>query len=252
MKTRIVAYCRTSTENQKEDDTISIQKDAIKNYCLQNEYRLAGVFSDNGVSGSRELENRPGLSKLFLYLEAHPKVKTVIVWKLDRLARSVYMSEMLLHKLSEMSVSVVSITEGNLNNETDPFRKSFRQFLSIFAELEREFIKSRLTSGRMKKAKKGGYSGGKIPYGYKLDRKTRKLVIKESEAAAVRLIHALSKKRKSSREIAAEMSRRGILTRTGKTEWHSDTINGILKNGIYTGQYSYKDHKTCVPELKII
>lgn len=252
MKTRIVGYCRTSTENQKEDDTISIQKEEIKNYCLGTKLKLVKIFSDNGVSGSKELENRPGLSRLFHYLESHPKVKIILVWKLDRLARSVYMSEMLLHKISEMGVSVLSITEGNLNNEKDPFRKSFRQFLSIFAELEREFIKARLTSGRIKKAKEGGYCGGKIPYGYKLDKRTRKLVINKAEAETVRLIYSLSNKGKSSHKIAVEISRMGILTRTGKALWHSDTICGILKNHIYTGQYSYKGHTTYNAELKII
>jgi len=64
---KIIAYCRVSTDNQKEEGTIELQVEAIKDYCKSRDLELVEIFKDEGVSGG--LENRPALADLFSFLE---------------------------------------------------------------------------------------------------------------------------------------------------------------------------------------
>ncbi len=152
---KLVGYCRVSTENQKEEGTIEIQKSALSQYEAQNGHELVTVFCDEGVSGG--LEDRPALSELFFYLEEHPEAEGVLIYKLDRLARDLYIQEHLIKKLESLDKKLLSIKEPNLES-TDPMRKAFRQFMGIVAELEKAFITMRLSGGRVNKARKGGYA----------------------------------------------------------------------------------------------
>jgi site-specific DNA recombinase len=79
---KFVGYCRVSTENQKEDDTIKIQREALTRYAESNNYNLIQIFSDNGISGARDLDNRPGLSQMFDYLESEADICGVLIFKL--------------------------------------------------------------------------------------------------------------------------------------------------------------------------
>ena len=160
---KLIGYCRVSTENQKEEGTIEIQKSALAEYAINNGFELVHVFCDDGVSGG--LEDRPGLSELFSYLEEHPEVDGVLIYKLDRLARDLYIQEHLIKKMEGLHKTLVSIKEPNLDS-SDPMRKAFRQFMGIVSELEKAFITMRLKDGRRRKAQKGGYAGGSTAFGY--------------------------------------------------------------------------------------
>ena len=93
---KVIAYCRVSTDNQKEEGTIGLQVDAIKEYCQKNGFYLVDTYKDEGVSGG--LEDRPALASLFDFLEGDEGkgIEAVIVWKLDRLARDLYVQEHLI------------------------------------------------------------------------------------------------------------------------------------------------------------
>src|SRR3989338_417968 len=102
---------------------------------------------------------------MFSYLETKPRVKGVLIYKLDRLARDLYIQEHLIKKLEILQKSIFSVKEHGLDSK-DPMRKAFRQFMGIVSELEKAFITMRLSGGRLNKARKGGYSGGLVPLGY--------------------------------------------------------------------------------------
>ena len=91
---KFIGYCRVSTDNQKEEGTIEIQKEALLEHTRKNGFELVKVFSDEGISGG--LEDRPALSELFSYLEDHPEIDGVLIYKLDRLARDLYIQEHLI------------------------------------------------------------------------------------------------------------------------------------------------------------
>ena len=98
---KVVGYCRVSTDNQKEEGTIEIQEKSLKIYADKNgcELVLVNIFKDNGISGASELENRPELAKLFSYAEENKEIEGVLIFKLDRLARDIYIQEHLIKKL---------------------------------------------------------------------------------------------------------------------------------------------------------
>ena len=122
---RIVAYCRVSTDNQKEEGTINLQVDAIREYCQKKGFDLVDTFKDEGVSGG--LEDRPALVTFFNFLEGEEgkEIQAVIVWKLDRLARDLYIQEHLIQKLELLEKRLISTKEANIDS-SDPMRKAFR------------------------------------------------------------------------------------------------------------------------------
>ncbi len=244
---KIIGYCRISTDNQKEEGTIEIQQKALIEYAKVNRHELLEVFSDEGISGG--LENRPGLSELFDYLEEHPEVDGVLIFKLDRLARDLYIQEHLIKKLEELGKKLYSIKEPNLDSD-DPMRKAFRQFMGIVSELEKAFITMRLSEGRIHKAKKGGYAGGSTALGYKAIDK--ELSIDKNQAELVKnIFHMKRYKRMGLREIARELNKSGIPTARGG-KWYAGTVKYILNNSIYKGLMDYKDIRVKNPDLALL
>lgn len=243
----LIGYCRVSTDNQKEEGTIGLQREALKDHSEDRSYKLVRVFEDDGVSGG--LEHRPGLSALFDYLEENPRINGVIVYKLDRLARDLYIQEHLIKKLEGLDKSFYSIKEPNLDS-SDPMRKAFRQFMGIVSELEKAFITMRLSGGRISKAKKGGYAGGSTALGYKT--KGKELLIDPEEAKIVIKIFKLKRHKKMGlREIARELNRQKIPTARGG-KWYAGTVKYILENPIYKGIMEYKGIETEREDLNLI
>lgn len=247
---RAIGYCRVSTDNQKEEGTIEIQEIALREFAAANEYELVSVFKDNGVSGAKDLDNRPGLAELFNYVEDPANdVNCLVIYKLDRLARDLYIQEHLIKQLEKLNVILISTKEPDLNGN-DPMRKAFRQFMGIVSELEKSFITMRMSAGRAKKASKGGYAGGNVALGYKAHNK--ELKVDESSAETVKSIfHMKRYNRLSLNEIARELNRKGIPTARGG-KWYARTIKYILENPLYKGELSYKDNTVKRADLTLI
>jgi site-specific DNA recombinase len=246
---KVIAYCRVSTDNQKEEGTIRLQVDAIKEYCQKKGYELVSVFKDEGVSGG--LENRPALASLLNYLEGEEgkQIGAVIVWKLDRLARDLYIQEHLIKKLELLEKRLISTKEPDLDSN-DPMRKAFRQFMGIVAELEKAFITMRLSGGRIQKAKQGGYAGGGVALGYLT--KEKELQPTQAEVDTIKMIFALKKKnRLSINEIARRLQGEGYQTKRGGS-WYASTVAYILKNPIYKGFYEYKGFESQRDDLALL
>lgn len=243
----IVGYCRVSTDNQKEEGTIEIQERALAEYARENGYTLARVFCDEGVSGG--LEDRPGLAEMFAYLETHHDAGAVLIYKLDRFARDLYIQEHLIKKLEAFDVRLISIKENDLDG-ADPMRKAFRQFMGIVAELEKAFITMRLSGGRINKARAGGYAGGAPAFGY--TPREKELEIDASEAETVREIFRMKRRQRMSLGgIARELNGRQVPSARGG-KWYARTVKNILGNPIYRGKVSYRGEKAEREELAVI
>lgn len=231
---RLVGYCRVSTANQREEGTIEIQRRALDEYALAGGHELVAVYADEGVSGG--LENRPALADLLDYLGAQERpVDGVLVYKLDRLARDLYIQEHLIRKMEEAGARLISIKEPDLDG-ADPMRKAFRQFMGIVAELEKAFITMRMSAGRLNKARKGKHAGGGRPMGYAC--KDGDLVPDPASVAAVRLIFKMKRQRKGLREIARTLNDMNIPTARGG-RWTAPAVRYILRNPIYKGTLRY-------------
>jgi site-specific DNA recombinase len=243
---KVIGYARVSTEGQADRDTISIQREALNSYATGHAFDLCEIFSDKGISGG--LVDRPGLSELFDRLETAPDVKGVLIFKLDRLARDLYIQEHLIKKLEGMGKTLISIQDPDLDSK-DPMRKAFRQFMGVVAELEKSFITMRMSVGRIHKARKGGYAGGAPGMGYQV--KDGDLVIDEARANTVRQIFALKEKGLGLREIARVLNEMGIPTARGG-QWHAGTIKYVLGNRLYQGILSYKAETAARADLAIL
>src|SRR3989344_6733124 len=189
MSKQAIAYCRTSTESQKEKETIELQVQALNQFATKNEAEIVKWFKDDGVSGG--LESRPELIRLMDYLKENDEVGSVLIYKLDRLARDLFIQEGLIRKFAELNKQVVSTLEPDLNSN-DPFRKAFRQMLGVFSEFEKAMIGLRMKNGKYSAVAKGKWHGGSI-YGYDSD-KNGKLTINNYESEVVKRIFLMKKR----------------------------------------------------------
>lgn len=234
-KIKAVAYCRVSTDNQKDEGTIGLQVDAIAEYCKANNIELINTFSDEGVSGG--LEDRPALADLFDYLDEADDIKAVVIYKLDRLARDLIIQENLIKDFEKKAVKLISTKEQDLDSK-EPTRVFIRQVLGGVSQYEKGLITMRLSGGRARKARGGGYAGGCTALGY--DTKDKELIPNE-EAETIRTIFAYKRfKRLSINEIARRLTAEGYKTKRGG-KWHASTVKYILDNQLYKGVYQYTD-----------
>lgn len=241
----LVGYARVSTDNQKEEGTITIQHTHLAEYAKQHRQNLLEVFSDEAVSGAKELAHRPALAKLFDFLDHNPQTDGVLIYKLDRLARDLYVQEHIIRKLQEKELRIISIKEPDLDSK-DPMRKAFRQFSGLVSELERAFIAMRLHDGRMKKARAGGYAGGGRALGYRrnialdsMGKVTRKdISIDKASSETILTIFAMHQRGESLNGIARTLNRDKVPTARGG-KWYARTVKYILENQVYSGRLSY-------------
>lgn len=234
MTKQAIAYYPVSTDLQKEEGTIEVQKMKVREFATKNGYVITCEFSDDGVSGG--LAERPGLRQLLDSLTS-TEAKYILIYKLDRLARDLYIQEGLIKEFNKTSKELISTLEPDLDG-SDPFRKAFRQMLGVFSEFEKAMIALRLEGGRERKAKNGGWHGGRI-YGY--DNQDGNLIINEVESEVVNLIFGLRKKKQSYRRIAQELAALNKLTKRGNVIWRSSTVKKIASNPIYKkGLITYK------------
>ena len=184
--TRCAIYTRKSHEEGLEQDfnSLDAQREACEAYILSQKHEgwtcLLEMYDDGGISGAT-LE-RPALKRLIEDIEAD-RVDTVVVYKVDRLTRSLGDFAKIVEVFDRQGVSFVSITQ-QFNTTTSMGRLTLNMLLS-FAQFEREVTGERMFCDKIAASKKKGiWMGGNVPLGY--DAKDRKLVANEAEAETVR------------------------------------------------------------------
>jgi site-specific DNA recombinase len=243
---KVVAYIRVSTEEQvKNGQGLEIQREEIEKYVKQKGLTLVKIFEDAGVSGANDITRRKGLNELLEYVKENP-IDQVLVTKMDRLARDVFIQLWVEKELSVYDVNIVSINEDNLNGN-DYMTVAMRQMVAVFAQLEKNRITDRLIGGRRKKASKGVKASGNCPIGYKYQKnsqgKSIQVVIDEKTAPIVKNIFSLYLKGYSLKEIADKLNAEGFRTQRGNV-FTKKAIHDILKNDFYTGVVTFDGVKT--------
>jgi len=223
-----VAYMRCSGLGQVDGDTWDRQLAAITKYAKAQGMQLVDEFRDAGVSGTKDLENRPGLAALLDRVESNG-VRIVLVENATRLARDLMVSEVILQQLSDAGCKVIAADSGtDLTADTDdPTRRLIRQVLGAMAEFDRRVTVLKLRAARERIRRRAGRCEGRKPYG-----------TRPGEAAAIERIRALYRKphgheRRSLREIADILNAEGVPTRTGKP-WAKGTLHQIIGRGLKT------------------
>lgn len=227
-------YVRVSTQEQAtEGYSVDEQIERLKSYASAMNWIPCNVYVDAGCSGANT--DRPELQRLIADIKAHT-IDRVVVYKLDRLSRSQKDTlELIEDVMLRNGCDFVSMSEQF--DTGSPFGKAMIGMLAVFAQLEREQIKERLSLGKTGRAKDGRFhGGGYIPVGY--DYVDGELIINEYEAMQIREIHKLYQSGLSFSAIERECDRRGYHHKYGK--WRLKRIRDCLLNTLYLGDINYR------------
>ena len=181
-------YIRVSTDAQAEEGySIPAQVEKLEAYCVAKGWDNVETYIDGGYSGSNL--NRPQIQRLITDT-SKGKIKTVVVYKLDRLSRSQKDTLFLIEDVFiPNDVGFVSINENF--DTTTPFGRAMIGILSVFAQLERENIYLRTRMGMLERIKQGYWrGGGGVPFGYDYDRE-QGILVPNQDAETVRQIYRL-------------------------------------------------------------
>ncbi|MEO1610670.1 MAG: recombinase family protein [Pseudomonadota bacterium] len=237
-KLRCAVYTRKSSEEglEQEFNSLDAQREACEAYIASQRSEgwvlVRDRYDDGGISGGT-LE-RPGLQRLQEDIE-DGFVDVVVVYKIDRLSRSLADFARLIDVFDRNGVTFVSVTQS-FNTTTSMGRLTLNILLS-FAQFEREVTAERIRDKVAASRKKGMWMGGVPPYGYRVE--NRKLVVDDERAAHVRWIFARFIEIGSGTELARETAEQGIRTPKG-TRIDKKYLYRMLNNRAYIGEAVHK------------
>jgi DNA invertase Pin-like site-specific DNA recombinase len=245
---RSAIYTRVSTEHglEQEFNSLDNQREAAEAYIKSQAHEgwrcLPARYDDGGFSGGSM--DRPALQQLLADIQAR-RIDVVVVYKVDRLTRSLADFAKLVELFDAHGVSFVSVTQA-FNTTTSMGRLTLNVLLS-FAQFEREVTGERIRDKIAASKKKGIWMGGVVPLGYRAE--NRALHIVEEHAAVIRGIYASCLELGSIGAVKANLDRRRILvprrvdgagTELGGTPFSRGHIESILKNPVYAGRLGHK------------
>lgn len=237
----IAIYSRKSKFTGKGEsigNQIELCKEYIKRNYGETALQSILIYEDEGFSGGNV--NRPAFQRMISDAKAH-KFTTIVVYRLDRISRNINDFAGLIDELSRLNVSFVSVSE---QFDTDsPMGRAMMYIASVFSQLERETIAERIRDNMHELAKTGRWLGGVTPTGYQSEsvqsvtvdgkqKKAYKLTQIPEEVQIVQQIFSLFLETKSLTQIEAELMKRGILTKQGKS-FTRFSIKNILQNPVY-------------------
>jgi site-specific DNA recombinase len=245
---RCAIYTRKSSEEglEQEFNSLAAQREACEAFIRsqRNEgWVLARTRYDDGGFSGGNLE-RPALQGLLADLRAG-RIDIVVVYKVDRLTRSLTDFARLVEIFDAQGVSFVSVTQ-QFNTTSSMGRLTLNVLLS-FAQFEREVTGERIRDKIAASKKKGLWMGGNVPLGY--DANERTLILNPAEAETVRCIFALYRQLGCVRRVKEEADRLGLRTKRSTTadgterggkSFSRGHLYGLLSNPIYTGQIAHK------------
>ncbi|RKJ56835.1 recombinase family protein [bacterium 1XD42-1] len=239
-KLRTAIYIRVSTAEQaKEGFSIPAQIEKLKNYAIVNDWDIIDFYIDDGKSG-KDIEGRPEVQRLIADVNSG-KVNNVLVYKLDRLTRSVKNLIELIELFEENNCCFNSLTEKL--DTSNAVGRMFIKIIGIFAEFERENLAERVAFGYEQKTREGNYTNCNGVYGYDYIEGSGELVINEEEKQIILEIFEKYLNGYSMTQIVKDLISKGIPTkRNGK--WCQSTICSILTNPLYIGKIRYKVNGT--------
>ena len=228
---KAVAYVRVSTSQQAEEGLgLEVQERAIRLWAKAHHHKLVAVIADSGISGTTELDDRPGLAEA-LAMVGNGSVGGVCVARLDRLARDLVLQEQLLAEIRRQGGGLFTTSAAEVgylsDDPDDPSRRLIRQVLGAVSEYERAIIALQLRAGRRRKAEKGGFAYGSPPLGWRAER--GQLVVDETEAVALARMGELRHDGANLREIATVLADEGHRTKRG-ARWHPQTVARALQS----------------------
>ncbi|MDD5135498.1 MAG: recombinase family protein [Phycisphaerae bacterium] len=230
----------SSLDNQRESSESYIQSQKSQGWIL-----LPECYDDGGYTGANT--DRPALQKLLSDIKIN-KINCVVVYKVDRLSRSLLDFSQLLEFFDQNKVTFVSVTQ-HFNTNSSMGRLTLNILLS-FAQFEREIISERTRDKMGAAKKKGKWIGGCLPLGYDLNKENHRLVINPAEAAIVKELFDLYLKERSLLSVTKIANEKGYRTKIrnmadgkvgGGVKFTTTSIAKILNNAHYIGKVRYQN-----------
>jgi DNA invertase Pin-like site-specific DNA recombinase len=206
-------YLRVSGRGQLAGDGFPRQREAIQRYADAHGIKIARWFEERAVCGATEWEHRPAWSEMVQKLNG---VRTIIVEKVERLARDLGVQEWILRDLKQRAVTLVSATEEDL--DADPTRVLFRQMLGAIAQYDRAMTVLKLRAARKRVKAATGRCEGRKPYGDL-----------PGEADVLSRMKELRAQGSTVDSIAAALNAEGVHTRIDGGRWFGSTVAKIIR-----------------------
>ena len=245
---RCAIYTRKSTEEGLEQafNSLDAQREACAAFILSQAHegwqQVREDYDDGGWSGGNM--DRPALKQLLADVSAG-KVDVIVVYKVDRLTRSLTDFARMVDTLDNAGASFVSVTQAF--NTTNSMGRLTLNVLLSFAQFEREVTSERIRDKIAASKKKGMWMGGPVPLGYRLG--DRKLVVDDDEAEIVRSIFRRYVELRSVTKLVDELAQQDVRTKVrnysngqtvGGVHFGRGSLSQLLQNPIYTGQVSHR------------
>ncbi len=248
---RCAIYTRKSTEEglEQEFNSLDAQREAGEAFIASQKSEgwvcLPDRYDDGGYTGGNM--DRPALKRLMVAVEAGT-IDCVVVYKVDRMSRSLLDFSRIMEALDTRGVSFVSVTQQF--NTTSSMGRLTLNILLSFAQFEREIISERTRDKVAAARRKGKWSGGRPILGYDVDPKGGRLIVNEDEAVRVRAIYELYLDRQSLIATIKELDARGWANKlwtnkkggeSGGSPFNKHSLYSLLTNVLYTGRLTYRD-----------
>ena len=251
LKVRCAIYTRKSTDEGLDSDfnSLDAQRESGEAFIASQRHEgwlaLPEMYDDGGFSGGNM--DRPALERLLQDVENH-RVDCVVVYKVDRLSRSLLDFSRIIEIFEQNNVSFVSVTQ-RIDTSTSMGRLMLNVLLS-FAQFEREIIGERIRDKVAAAKRKGKFTGGTPALGYDVHPEETRLIVNPEEARLVRHIFKRFAQVGSPLVIARELNKKGITTKAWMTKrgvfregrpWDKSHISRVLHNRTYLGEVIHKD-----------
>jgi site-specific DNA recombinase len=227
---KAVAYLRVSSTAQagQDRDGLVRQRLAIENYATDHKIEIVGWFEDD-ISGTTNPLERPQFAAMVTRLLENG-VRSILIEKYDRLARSSMWIDWTILKLGEKKIEVVSVCESELADGKDPYKKAMRSMMSAFAQLERDVMVKKLQDARARKRLTPGYVEGRKVYGSTPEEKVvlAQILVWHSEGMSIRAIAD----RLNAEGAPTSESKRKVFNKKGRRasgRWYFQQVGRILK-----------------------
>lgn len=234
-KLRVAAYCRVSTENEDQKESLGAQREHYESWIrMHDDWECAGVFYDFGISGTKA-DAREGLQAL-LYACRTGSVDYVLTKSISRFSRNTSDCLSLVRELLSYNIPIYfekeNIDTGSMESEL------ILSVLSSMAQSESESISKNVKWSVKKRMEEGTFVFGYLPYGYTKDA-AGNMVIDPVESEIVKLIFTLALNGMGTYKIAQLLDKRKVPTRKGG-KWSGSTVKGILVNEKYYGAAAFQ------------
>ncbi|NHM28881.1 recombinase family protein [Desulfofundulus sp. TPOSR] len=254
---RAAALYRVSTLKQvknNQEETIPLQQHAVYAFVAQKGWELAAEYFESGVSAyKKSFKNRDVIQDIIKDAAAG-KFDVLLVFKADRLSRNSFEYPLVLWELSKLGITVISVADEKVLNIEDQAEKLIRFIEGWQAETESRNTSIRVSRAMIDMARKGKWSGGRPPYGFRYSQKKNvSIEIDPEEARVIQIMFEMAEDGAGGNKIAKWLNQQGYRTKNGRL-WTGYTVRRVMQNPIVAGLPAYnrstrRDKSSCSYDL---